>query len=470
MAQQDGLLLHLFPALRECGLTVDAMDLEISVRNALKRSGVHTLARLLQLSHPELLRIFPNRKLRSYEDVIHCLVCLAEEAEGRGIAEPCFAAVKNMGDTLGGGRKTDKSFNIFQVAGIWKAEEIHTSVLAELINPHSAFHDKGADFLGKFLRKIGVTLSPEEIKGAVVKTEVPTDKSRRMDMVISTQSRYLPFEVKIWAGDQDAQLQDYYAFSKAQAEKQGQTVPAVYYLTPDGHKPSERSYGNLPPDRVCLLSFKEDLLPWLDDCMNTPDVPADVLLIVKQLYDNIRGRPDIQNRPGDKGFSRWKREEDVLDAIYQRLSREYDLPWTECTADYETFTLNKKEFEKAALEFALRIKKERADQVLLYLICGLTRESGKPDYAIAGDYISENAEKFNELLAATFKESGQTLGLKTSPIKSAWNRLPEKACYEKLDAEQCCHMVENIFEELLPGPAQALKRIRLSLSGETDDA
>lgn len=456
------MLLHLFPALRECGLTVDAMDLEISVRNALKRGGVHTLAQLLQLSHPELLRIFPNRKLRSYEDVICCLVCLAEESKGMGADTPGFTFVEDISDTLKDAKISDKNFNIFQVAGVWKAEEIHTSVIAELINPHSAFHDKGADFLGKFLREIGVNLSPEEIKGATVKTEVPTDKSRRMDMVISTESCYLPFEVKIWAGDQDAQLQGYYAFSKAQAEKQGQTVPAVYYLTPDGHKPSERSCRGLSDDQICRLSFRGDILPWLDDCMNAPDVPADVLVIAKQLYDNIRGRPDTQNRPGGKGFSRWKREEDALDAIYQRLSREYDLPWTECTADYETFTLNKKEFEKTSLEFALRIKKERADQVRLYLICGLTRESGKPDYAIAGDYISKNAEKFNELLAATFKESGQTLGLKTSTIKSAWNRLPEKACYEKLDAEQCCHAVENIFKELLPGPAQALKKFDFS--------
>lgn len=458
MTQQGDMLIHLFPTLGECDLNVEAMDLEISVRNALKRSGIHTLAQLLQLSHPELLRIFPNRKLRSYEDVIHCLISLSEEPKGMGAAAPGFTCVEDISDTLEDTQTSNKKFNIFQVAGIWKAEEIHTSVIAELINPNSAFHDKGSDFLDKFLRKIGIRLSFEELEAAEVKTEVHTDKSRRIDMVISTRSCYLPFEVKIWAGDQDAQLQDYYEFAKSQAVNKRQTVPKVYYLTPDGHKPSEQSCGNLPPDQICLLSFKEDILPWLEDCMKGPAIPPDVLEIMKQLHDNIKGRPGIPNRPDTQGFSRWKKEKDVLDAVYRKLFRKYDLPWTECTADYETFTLNKKKFEKASLEFALRVKKERSDRVRLYLICGLTREGGKPDYATASDYISENAGEFNELLAATFKESGQALRLKTSPIKSSWNRLSENPCYENLDAEQCCDEIETIFKELLPGPAQTLKK------------
>ena len=77
---EDGKLIRIFPALSGRNLTVEDMDLEVAVRNALKRNGIHTLDQLLHLSHPELVQIFLNRKLRSYEDVIHCLVCLSEEA------------------------------------------------------------------------------------------------------------------------------------------------------------------------------------------------------------------------------------------------------------------------------------------------------------------------------------------------------------------------------------------------------
>ena len=80
---EDGKLIRIFPTLNGRNPTVEDMDLEVAVRNALKRSGIHTLNQLLQLSHSELVQIFPNRKLHSYEDVIHCLVCLSEEADER---------------------------------------------------------------------------------------------------------------------------------------------------------------------------------------------------------------------------------------------------------------------------------------------------------------------------------------------------------------------------------------------------
>jgi len=80
-------------------------------------------------------------------------------------------------------------------------------------------------------------------------------------MVISAGGCYLPFEVKIWAGDQNAQLQDYYAYAQEETQKHGQKAPRIYYLTPDGYKPSERSRGNLSDDEIQTLSFKEDILP-----------------------------------------------------------------------------------------------------------------------------------------------------------------------------------------------------------------
>lgn len=184
--------------------------------------------------------------------------------------------------------------------------------------------------------------------------------------------------------------------------------------------------------------------------MKEPDIPPDVLEIMKQLCDNIRGEPNTQVRPGVplKCFSHWEKT-DVLDALYQKLSI-YDLLWTECTPTYMTFTLNKMEFGTASLEFALRIKKERAkkeregnaeyeDQVRLYLICGLTQEDGKPNYASASSYISKNYENFETLLADTFKESG----LKVKSGKTTWDRLPEEVCCE--NAGECYEWIKVQF-------------------------
>ena len=98
-----------------------------------------------------------------------------------------------------------KTFNIFQVAGIWKSEEIHTRVIAELLDPNSQFHDMGIVFLEKFLEKLKLgeldkqrlhedlskakdkakdTTAEDIIK---VETEVLTDNGRRIDMVIKTE-------------------------------------------------------------------------------------------------------------------------------------------------------------------------------------------------------------------------------------------------------------------------------------------
>lgn len=71
-------LASIFPALVGCDLPVEELDLEVAVRNSLKRGGVHTLPQLLKLTFSELMGMFPNRKLRSYEDVICHLVRLSE--------------------------------------------------------------------------------------------------------------------------------------------------------------------------------------------------------------------------------------------------------------------------------------------------------------------------------------------------------------------------------------------------------
>ena len=115
-----------------------------------------------------------------------------------------------------------------------------------------------------------------------------------------------------------------------------------------------------------------------------------------------------------------------------------------------TFTLNKIE----SLEFALRIHKENEDQVRLYLICGVTGEDGKPNYASAGDYIAGNHEEFDKLLKATFTEDGKMLELKTN---NSWNRLPDSG-YRHLGKKKCCQQIEKIFENLQDPPRQSFAK------------
>jgi hypothetical protein len=101
-------------------------------------------------------------------------------------------------------KQQESKFNIFHVAGIYKNEEIHTSIIAELINPQSRYHGYGQRFLNIFCEVIKLD---GNFQGATIKTEVATTEGRKIDMVISTHQYYVPFEVKIWAKDQSNQRQ-----------------------------------------------------------------------------------------------------------------------------------------------------------------------------------------------------------------------------------------------------------------------
>lgn len=466
---EEAKLAAVFPMLAESDLPIEELDIEVTSRNSLRRSGIHTVAQLLQLTHTELVGLFPNRNLPFYSEVIYRLTCLAQPPKTAKTDDTYTA--ERLPDDFGEGCKV-KTFNIFQVAGIWKSEEIHTRVIAELLNPNSRFHDMGTVFLEKFLDKLGLNESDRLELGKdlskaketakaqdtmaddtkdenmiKVKTEVPTDNGRRIDMVISTPNYYLPFEVKIWAGDQKNQLYDYYCYACAEARKLGKKVPYIYYLTPNGHNPSDWSLGSaddkLP---VCTLSFRKDILPWLEECIKNTDAQShtDLVEIMKQLRDNIRGEHH------NMSFSHWG-PEDILDDIYQALAEHYDLTWTECTDQYMTFTLHK--YKKGDLEFALRIKKEDEDSVTLHLICGLTQEKRDPDYALAGPHIHEHPEEYKSLLLETFSKWEN---VSESTAKSTWDRM--KVIDYKKQEGTCLKKIEEVFSWLEDDIKEKLRR------------
>lgn len=365
-----------------------------------------------------------------------------------------------------------ETFNIFQVAGIWKSEEIHTRVIAELLNPNSRFHDMGTVFLQKFLVALGLDedLSKAKIEDIEVKPEVSTDNGRSVDMVISTPHYYLPFEVKIEAKDQNSQVYDYYQYACSEARKVNKKTPHIYYLTADGHAPTERSrkssanssapYDELADGAYLQLSFQELILPWLNDCIKNTDQPisADVLEIMKQLRDNIQGHPgegEGEYQPAHQGFSEWW-PKDILDQIYSELFRRYNLPrteWTECNGCYITCRIHK----EGGLEFALRIKKEKEDSLRLHLICGHTQGDGNPDYGAAGSYIQDHPQEFQDLLSKTFSKREN---INDSTAKSTWDRLKstDHKSQDGIGLEACLEKIEEIFSWLDHDIKEKLRR------------
>ena len=71
-------------------------------------------------------------------------------------------------------------------------------------------------------------------------------------------------ENKIWAGDQERQLQR----NRDALVRQGYDAASIrlMYLTPYGHEPSEQSLGDIPAEEIQWVSYREDLRDWLVGC------------------------------------------------------------------------------------------------------------------------------------------------------------------------------------------------------------
>ena len=66
--------------------------------------------------------------------------------------------------------------------------------------------------------------------------EYPIDEERRIDIVLTGNGRFIPVEVKIYAGEQQAQCCDYYQYA---VKRDKDTY--VVYLTLHGTMPSKYS-------------------------------------------------------------------------------------------------------------------------------------------------------------------------------------------------------------------------------------
>lgn len=110
--------------------------------------------------------------------------------------------------------RSRERYNIFRVLGIEDKEVLICRFLGDLLDPKGT-HGCGPLFLARFFRLLGTEAPADaELENAEVVLEEHTDKDRRIDIVIHLSNKVYPIEAKIWAGDQDAQLYDYWAYSK----------------------------------------------------------------------------------------------------------------------------------------------------------------------------------------------------------------------------------------------------------------
>ncbi|MDR1838709.1 MAG: PD-(D/E)XK nuclease family protein [Treponema sp.] len=187
-------------------------------------------------------------------------------------------------------RKTGEKYNLFKVTHIANDEVIMCRVLADLLDPHGK-HCQDSRYLGLFWKAISLKL-PEQldlnIKDTKVKTELVIDENRRIDITLYDGRIFVPIEVKIRAGDQPKQVADYYEYAKKR-NSVNVNVP-VLYLTVDGHEPSDFSKVGIGKKDYVTLSFRDDILAWLEACArgNTPETTVPVRESLRQYIAAIK--------------------------------------------------------------------------------------------------------------------------------------------------------------------------------------
>lgn len=196
-------------------------------------------------------------------------------------------------------QKTGGYFNIFNIANITTDEVKICRVLYELLSPKGS-HYQGSTYLNSFIKFVlNIDIPEKELSSARVFREYVIDEKRRIDLVIETSERFIPIEVKIYAGDQEYQCFDY--AKKAKNSK-------VYYLTRFGDNPSEYSAKGLTKtdhgyEEVITISFAYDILRWLEICVSQKEtlkiasireVILQLMAVIRQFTDQMEDEKEME--------------------------------------------------------------------------------------------------------------------------------------------------------------------------------
>ena len=171
-----------------------------------------------------------------------------------------------------------ENYNLFSILSIERYELKHSALIANLLDPKGS-HGCGDAFLRAFFEIAlkGTAYPFEKCTLPHSYTEYYTgpiagDTGGRIDILVESKSSHygLIIENKIYAGDQDKQLTRYDNYGK---KTFGADRYLLVYLTLFGSEASEGSTakGNAKEVDYLCLSYAEDILRWLEQCVRLAD-------------------------------------------------------------------------------------------------------------------------------------------------------------------------------------------------------
>lgn len=153
----------------------------------------------------------------------------------------------------------------------------------------------GNEFLLSLLNIIGVSLpkniKSEDISYVTVEREKTTLQGRLdifISFIVNNEFYNIVIENKIWAVDQDKQMDRYIGFLNSLYNKENNYA---FYLTLDGHEPSKDSCKH--SEDIKLISYETHVLKWINSCVKIgarePSL-REVLVQYEELVEKITGK------------------------------------------------------------------------------------------------------------------------------------------------------------------------------------
>lgn len=240
--------------------------------------------------------------------------------------------------------------------------KLHSALICGFLNPLGN-HYQGDVFLETFLESVGLKAWFGDSSNARVYREY-----ENIDMYITNNDKHIIIENKIWAGDQDRQIERYIdKIVKEQSRDSSDTESsesetkqinkayeniAVLYLTPDERKPSKYSLGKweIQGDylvngdkkvRFKAISYKNEILKWIENsqakvgCITNLNAALlfykDVVQIITKTKENTMSIENFLTDNKDNNmqenmgivFEILKKKESILDKYYNEIIGKY---------------------------------------------------------------------------------------------------------------------------------------------------
>lgn len=268
-----------------------------------------------------------------------------------------------------------ENYNLFSILNIERYELKHSALIANLLDPKGS-HGCGDAFLRAFFEIALKNLAYpfEDCTLSHSYTEYYTgpiagDTGGRIDILVKSSHYGLIIENKIYAGDQDKQLTRYDNYGKTTF---GADRYLLVYLTLYGCDASKESTATKSAEEVgyLRLSYAEDILRWLEQCVrladNKPLVRESLnqyIRTIKQLTYQDMNQEDIQkiidlavDYPEVVATLSSKR-----DAIAQGIREKYIFPELRKYADKKGWLFDDTEIANPKGDNKIRLRKEGWD-------------------------------------------------------------------------------------------------------------